>query len=1331
MPDGADGGVPHATGPGAGPTHPPRGPAQPYDDRTKTVPHTTQPGEDEAHAVHDTSAPPDEEFPEFPAVAVIGMAGRFPGADDLDAFWENLAAGRESVRPVTDEEFLAAGGDPRDLDDPSLIRLASVVEGIDRFDSGFFGYSPAEAAVVDPQQRLLLETAYHALEDAGCLGGDRTGEAFGVYAGAGDSRYYPAHVYPRFAGQPGSVALVHAATANSLGTLATRLSYELGLTGPSVSLQTACSTALVAVHTACQDLLDHRCDTALAAAVSLNPSAVLGYRHVPDGPFSPDGHCRAFAADAAGTSSGDGVGAVVLKRLEDALADGDRVRAVICGSAVNNDGRRKVGFSAPSAAGQTEVILAAQAQAEVDAGTIGLIEAHGTATKLGDPIEVSALTEAFRHSTRRTGFCALGSVKTNIGHLGAAAGIAGLIKAVLALEHRQIPPSLHFDRPNPLIDFDASPFRVPTALEEWPAPGHPRRAAVSAFGIGGTNAHVVLEEAPPTASDAPRPPEDGRRLVLPLSARTAGALRGQADALARHLERRPGLRLDDVAHSLRTDRPALRHRLTVTAATREEALDALRSAPPGPPPADDPVRVAFLLPGGGTQYPGMGAELYRDHTVYRDTVDECARVLRPVLGADVRTALFEERHPDDTAAFLGLVVTEYALARTLVESGVRPDALIGHSLGEYTAACLAGVIDLDDMLPLVTERIRLISSAGGATVGVAAPAEEIEPLLDDTLSLAAVNGPNACTVAGHLEAVTRFEDRLTRRGVPFRRLRIPVAAHSHVLDPVLPAYETHLGQVTLRPPRLPYVTNVTGTWVTDAQATSVRHWLDHTRNTVRFTDGIAALWDRLHPVLVEIGPGDTLTKLATARLADEAPVTVTTMRHAKADASDGFVLAEALGRLWGAGVDGALPPVPGAPRRVPLPPYAFERRRHWIDAPGARTGTDDAPATEDAVPALAPRPRLTTAHVPPRTEREEAVTRLWEETLGIGGIGVHDNFFDLGGDSMRAVLLAGRLRQTGTLDVPAATLLAAPTVAGVLAAADEPTDGPDGETPGPAPTALAPLLPLRPEGTAPPLFCVHPGAGVSWRYTGLLPHLGGDQPVYGIQAAGLDGTRPPAPDAAAMVAHYLDLMRRVQPHGPYRLLGWSYGGFVAHALACALQSAGESVELLALLDAPQPHGTAHDPDAVERQVAALLSRVAGLPVDTGTADVDTVLRRIDARVTADPTSTPVTRAEAAAIAAVMRNNLRIAPQFAPGVYRGDVLFFSAAVERPTDFPADLAVLPGKADSWRPHVDGTLHDHQVPCGHYEMTEPEPIARIGEAVAKALRDLGDRAAAPPAP
>lgn len=1259
------------------------------------------------------------------AVAVIGMAGRFPGADDLDEFWDNLATGRESIRLITDEEFLTAGGSSSDLDDPLLVRMASVIDGIDRFDSGFFGYTPADAAVIDPQQRLLLETAYQALEDAGCIAPVAGDGTFGVYAGSGDSRYYPANIYPRYAGQPGSVELVHAATANSLGTLATRLSYELGLTGPSVSLQTACSTALVAVHVACQDLLDYRCDTALAAAVSLNPSACLGYRYVADGPFSPDGHCRAFAADAAGTSAGDGVGAVVLKRLEDALADGDNIRAVVRGSAVNNDGRRKVGFSAPSTAGQSEVILAAQADALVDAGTIGLVEAHGTATRLGDPIEVTALTDAFRQSTRRSGFCALGSVKTNIGHLGAAAGIAGFIKAVLALEHRRIPPSLHFDRPNPLIDFSAGPFRVPTVLEDWPAAEHPRRAAVSAFGIGGTNAHVILQEAPATAPAPPRGSEDGRRLVLPLSARTEGALRGQAEALARHLQRRPDLRLDDVAHSLRTGKPALRHRLTVTAASRDEALQCLGAAAPSTPPVpDEPPKVAFLFPGGGTQYPGMGAQLYRDNDDYRDVVDECARILRPVLGADLRDSLVRAVQPDATGAFLGLVVTEYALAQTLMTGGVRPDALIGHSLGEYTAGCLAGVIDLADMLPLVAERIRLITSAGGVTVSVAAAADDIAPLLDADLSLAAVNGPAACTVAGYEDAIARFETRLTRRDIPFRRLRIPAAAHSHVLEPVLETYEKHLRGVTLRPPRIPFVTNVTGTWVTDAQATSVQHWLDHTRNTVRFSDCVTALWERGRPVLVEAGPGDALIKLAVAELTPGTPVTVTTMRHAKADAPDDFVFAEALGRLWSAGVDTALPPVPGTLRRVPLPPYAFERRRHWIDAPGARTdaGEPDTAQAEGSAAVLGPRPRLTTEHVPARTDRERAMTRIWEEALGISGIGVHDNFFDLGGDSMRAVLLAGRLRKAGVLDVAASALLAAPTVAGVLAA----TDGGDapGRAAGSGSNALAPLLPLRPGGRAAPLFAIHPGAGISWRYTGLLPHLDDGQPVYGIQASGLDGTRPPAPDAVTMVTSYVDLVREVQPDGPYRLLGWSYGGFVAHAMACALQEHGEQVELLAMLDAPQPHNTEYDAVSAERQVAALLTRVAGLtgPEPTGTSEVAAVLDRIEARVKEDTAGSPLTRAEAEAVAEVMRNNLRLAPEFAPGIFHGDALFFSAAEEQATDFPGDLAVSAGKAEAWRPYVTGTLQQHPVPCGHYEMTEPGPIALIGAAVAGALRATG---------
>ncbi|GGV23514.1 hypothetical protein GCM10010495_43830 [Kitasatospora herbaricolor] len=1261
---------------------------------------------------------PDSGYEPDSAVAVVAMAARLPGADTVEEFWENLVAGRDAVRPVTDEEFLAAGGDPADLSDPQLVRMASVVEGIDRFDAAFFGWSPADAALVDPQQRLMLECAYHALEEAGYAGG-HPGLTVGVFAGAGDSRYYPAHVHPRFAGRPGSVALVHAATANSLGTLATRISYELDLTGPSVSLQTACSTGLVAIHTGCQALLDHSCDLALAAAASLNPSAMLGYHYLPDGPFSPDGRCRPFDAQAAGTSSGDGVGVVVLKRLADALADGDRIRAVIRGSAVNNDGHRKVGFTAPSTEGQLEAILAAQAMADVTAESIGYVEAHGTATRIGDPIEVTALTRAFRESTDRRQFCALGSVKSNIGHLGAAAGMAGFVKAVLALEHRTIPPNLHFDAPNPLIDFAASPFRVPTAAEEWPRGAEPRRAAVSAFGVGGTNAHVILEEAP--AAPAPRPTAPGpepRWRVLPLSARTPGALVGQAALLARHLDDRPGTELADVAHTLYAERPAMPYRTAVVAATTADAAAQLRRPPVPLPPARPGAApaVAFLLPGGGTQYVGMGAQLYRDFPDYRDAVDTCARILRPVLGRDLRTALYEHTEPGSAEAFISLVVTEYALATLMSARGVRPDALLGHSLGEYTAACLAGVLPLEEMLPLVAERIRLIASAGGATVSVELGEAELRGHLGPELSLAAVNGPAACTVAGREEAVAALERRLAAGGVPHRRLRMPAAAHSHVLDPVLGGFADALRGVTLCPPRIPYVTNVTGDWVTDEQACSPQHWLDHTRHTVRFADGIARLWERDAPLLVEIGPGDVLAKLARVALPGTPPTTVATMRHARAERPDTQVLTEALARLWTAGVpvDLAAPAGAGpAGRRTALPGYAFDRRRHWIDAPAATPpAAEEETEGENARPAPAgapaARPHLATAYAGPRTERERAVVGQWQEALGIDPIGIHDNFFDLGGDSMRAVVLCAGLRRSGVLQVAPAAVLAAPTVAGLLERADRGGAGPD---------AFAPLLALRAAGGRRPLFCVHPGGGVAWRYSGLPALLDPAQPVYGIQAFGLDGARPVAADAKDMVESYLALLREVQPQGPYRLLGWSYGGMVAHRMATALQREGERVELLAMLDAPPADPRPLDPAVVEAQVAALLARVAGLAVPAGEPgqDVTRVLELLDEAARRGAPG-PVTPAEAASIARVMRNSLLISPGFNPEVFHGDVLFFSA--DGDPDGAGGPADTPGKADAWRPYVGGTLHDHTVDCGHYGMTEPAPLARIAAVVAAAL-------------
>jgi acyl transferase domain-containing protein/thioesterase domain-containing protein len=1277
-------------------------------------------------------------------IAVIGIAARFPGADTVEEFWENVAAGKESIRPVSDEEFLAAGGDPADLEDPSLVRRASVVDGVDLFDAAFFGYSPAEAAIVDPQQRLLLECAYHALEAAG-YAADREKRTIGVYAGAGDSRYYASHVYPRFAGRPGSVELVHSTAANSLGTLATRISYELGLTGPSLSLQTACSTGLVAIHTACQDLLNQACDMALAGAVSVNPSAKLGYRHVPGGMFSPDGRCRAFDADAAGTVPGDGVGAVVLKRLGDALADGDRIRAVIRGSAVNNDGRRKVGFSAPSTEGQAEVILTAQALAGVDAESIGYLEAHGTGTSLGDPIEVEALTRVFRETTDRTGFCALGSVKPNIGHLGAAAGMAGFIKAVLVLEHRLIPPVPHFQRPNPLIDLADGPFRVPTEPEEWQSGNGPRRAGVSAFGIGGTNAHVVVEEAPP-APERDRPVRrsgtpGARWQVLPLSARTPGALHGQCDRLARHLSDHPGADLAEVSHTLRTRRPAMPHRAAVVAENGRDAVEALGRPLSDTPArgADRPPRVAFLLPGGGAQYTGMGAELYRGCAPYRDVVDHCAGILRPVLGRDLRDTLFNSGTADaGVRGLLSVVVTEYALATVLMERGVRPDAMIGHSLGEYTAACLAGVMSLEEMLPLVAERGRLMVAAGGATVSVALEEARLRPLLTGGLSLSVVNGPDACTVAGSEEAVAALERRLAAEGIPHRRLALSLAAHSHLLDPILGDFAEAVGGVTLRPPRIPYVTDTTGTWVTVEQATSVQHWVDQLRRTVRFADGVRALWGHGEPLMVEVGPGDTLSKLTRACLPEASPTTVTTMRHAKGTRSDVQVFTEALARLWTAGVPVDLAPLDGARNHgpgAPLPPYAFDRRRHWIDppqrvarpraeaaspaAPDTWSSATDASSDFEDLPestvapahSPAPRPYLQTSYDAPRSSLERAVAEQWQEVLGVEPVGVHDNFFDLGGDSMRAVILAGRLRDAGLLDVPGSAVLASPTVAGLLSHAGRRGSGPD---------AFAPVLPLRAAGDRRPLFCLHPGGGIGWRYAGLLAHLGDQQPVYAIQALGLDGSAPPASDPEDMVESYLKLLREIQPEGPYRLLGWSYGGMVAHAMATALQGEGERVELLAMLDAPLLHQHPPSPEVAERQVVSLVSRLTGVHLPDGApADVAELLRLLDASGPA--AGAEVTAVEADRIARVMRNNLRIAPRFSPEVFHGDVLFFSAiggsAGAGGSDDPSDAQ---GKAEEWGAYVDGVVEDHEVACGHYDMTEPEPIARIGGIVAAALEE-----------
>ncbi|MFE9748339.1 type I polyketide synthase [Saccharothrix saharensis] len=884
------------------------------------------------------------------AIAVIGMEGRFPTAPSVADFWTMLAEGREAIRPVSAEDYLRAGGTPSGLADPHLVRVESVLDDIDLFDAEFFRFQPAEAELLDPQQRVFMECAYQALEQAGYEPTGYDG-AIGVYAGSSQSTYYLDHVYPLAARRHGTVDAYVASVANASSALVSRVSYLLNLTGPSVSVQTACSTSLVAIHQACQDLLEFRCDMALAGGASVNPSARLGYRHVPGGPFSPDGHCRPYSADAAGMSPGDGVGVVVLKRLSEALADGDHVRAVIRGSAVNNDGSRKVGFTAPSVKGQRDAIVAAQTLAGVSPREIGYVEGHGTATPVGDPIEVSALTKAFSFGTSDTGFCALGSVKSNIGHLDAAAGVASFIKAVLALENGLIPATLHFSRPNELIDFERSPFYVAGQAIPWGRSPTPRYAGVSSFGVGGTNAHLVLSEAP-----APVPVEsDDTSSVVVLSASTARALDQMRERLADRISTESDARVSDIAATLQEGRRALPVRQAVVVDSTATLVESLRADAGHRGRADD-AEVVFLFPGAGSQYRRMAQGLYQAHSVFRQELDRCARIIDRAFGEDLLDALYPPGSDTDrgnvdlpSCGYPAIVAVEWALTRLLASWGIRPDALIGHSLGEYTAACVAGVLTLDDALPLVRERERLIRKAGGMTLSVRLAAADAEEYLVDGVSLSGINGPGLCTLSGTADAILELERTLAARGVDHHRLRVPGAVHSVVLDSVLDEFRDVLAGVTLRPPQLPVVSNLTGDWLTTQQAVDREYWVGHTRRTVRFADGLRTVAARGPVLLLEAGPSGGLAKLADQTLG-AGTRTAQAIRHAYAEQPDTAVLNGAVAWLWANGTDVNWAAVRGGERfrRVPLPGYPFQRRRFWVPradiASGAvNSGTLTAP----------------------------------------------------------------------------------------------------------------------------------------------------------------------------------------------------------------------------------------------------------------------------------------------------------------------------------------------------------------------------------------------------
>lgn len=894
-------------------------------------------------------------------IAIIGMAGRFPGADSVTQLWDNLCQGHEALYHYSPEEVRAALSEfdhisqrfvAPQIASPGWVPRGFRFAGVDCFDAGFFGYPPSEAELLDPQQRLFLECAWAAMEDAGYVPDACPGNT-AVFAGATLSRYFVNNIYANREIAFSSRDLT-AGIGNETDYIANRVSYKLGLRGPAVNVQSACSTSLVAVHLACQCLHAGEADHCLAGGALVNlPGG--GYLYREGSMMSPDGHIRTFDAGAVGTVFSEaGVGAVLLKRYADALAHGDHIYGVILGSAVSNDGNQKAGYTAPGVAGQVLAVSEALSLAGISPRQIGYLEAHGTGTPLGDPVELAALRQAWMHGEngQETGWCALGSLKPNVGHLAAVAGVAGLMKATLAVELGVIPPQINFESPSPLLDLKRSPFHVSPRQIRWDDRAAPRIAAVSSFGIGGTNAHVIVAQAP--RAERARPAV--RTHLFRLSARTPQALREQAGRLLTHLERHPQTEPGDIALTLRTGRKPFALRRAFAARDQTDlaaALRALAEDESAPPQAIASERgIVWMFSGQGSQYVGMGRGLHEDFDVFRSSLDTNLAILATLLGRDLRPLLFPAPDTDTAASAEALRQTvhaqpilfafEHAMASQLFALGLEPAAMIGHSMGEYVAACLAGVFTLEAALGLVVERARLMQGLpAGTMLAVSAGAEEMLPRLGADLALAGDNAPGSCVVSGPTPAVAALQETLECAGLGCRRLVTSHAFHSAMMDPILDAFRDAVRRAAPRAPQRPFISNATGTWIQAAEATDPDYWVRHLRHTVRFADGVRTLARDGCAHFMELGPGNTLCQFArrTLRTMGHPSHCVDLVHGVKEQRDDRAFFVEAVGRLWAAGAIVDLPAIEDCPgvRRISLPTYPFARERHWVPAPQGPT----------------------------------------------------------------------------------------------------------------------------------------------------------------------------------------------------------------------------------------------------------------------------------------------------------------------------------------------------------------------------------------------------------
>lgn len=954
------------------------------------------------------------------SIAIIGMSGAFPGAASVEELWQHLCDGKELIYFPRSEQLVA------DADKRVVPAIASMA-GIELFDAAFFGIPPAEAEIMDPQHRILLEHSWSALENAGYPPRSCTCRV-GVFAGATTNTYLVQNI----ASNPERMATVDPIQlnfANGSDFLTTRISYKLNLRGPSHAVQSACSTSLVAVHCARCSLLRRECDMALAGGISVNVTLLKGYRYQEGGILSPDGHCRPFDAHAQGTIFGNGVGVVVLKRLEDAIKDQDTIYAAIRGSSVNNDGHLKAGFTAPRLDGQAEVIVEALRNANLEPGSVGYVECHGTGTPLGDPIELGALSKALGSASAVS--CALGSVKGNLGHLDAAAGITGMIKAAFSLKHKLLPPTLHYREPNPQINLSGTRLYINTSLVPWERCHQPRRAGVSAFGVGGTNAHVVLEEAP--ESGVGRCGRGWQLLVL--SARTPTALRSMKVNLAAHLRQHPRQSLADVAYTLQVGRERFLHTWSTVGQSREEVLETLGQAEEEPPRRGEvESAVVFLFPGQGAQYAGMGGGLYREERVFARHIDRSAEILKPRLGIDLRQLLYENQENRNRSlaeeieqtwiAQPALLAVEYSLAQLWMSWGVCPQAMLGHSVGEFSAACVAGVMTLEEGLHLVAERGRLMQQApSGAMMAISLSWKHVDGLLENGLEIAAINAPEMTVISGPTVEVGLLENRLQRQGIPCQRLRTSHGFHSGLMEGAIKPFVEEVKNVALRKPQIPFISSVSGTWITDQQAQEPEYWGRQLRAPVRFADGVREVMGEGGKVLLELGPGQGLRRLASAQPEPQMGRVLLSSLPRNSQGSECKTMMNALGGIWEAGVPinwNAFHFDQGC-RRVPLPTYPFERQRYWIEPRDSaepilahKAGSQLIEKQSGNRNAQSSRPRnsrppLRNTYIAPKDEVERAIVSVMEHVLGIQPIGVTDKFGELGGDSLAAITVVDQI----------------------------------------------------------------------------------------------------------------------------------------------------------------------------------------------------------------------------------------------------------------------------------------------------------------------------------